>query len=243
MLRVYYKDFFPIQEIARWLTHDGKYPLKDREFRFGEHCNLKVEGFLTSNDFRSYLVTNQPNGVNMGYYKKSNRELNPRPIFFDVDLDDFCIPKSDNRPSHIPPIDRSYLCNCKEKQCCDVCWEWIMKKPLNDCLDFLKNFMKFKRVFAIYSGGRGFWIYIDDDWEMDREARESLASRIPTFIDKKVTTQTTHLMKVPLTTHRTTGVVCSPIMNPETFLPSKDTRHYSKVDMDIMKAWIDFLGF
>jgi DNA primase catalytic subunit len=218
IMKGYYQNYFPSSFLWRWLS---RYPLDNRQFRFGENFNLVVNGFKTENELRDYLITNQPKGV---YITRTGGA----PVFFDVDLDDY-----------LGIIVRT--CPCKEKQCCDICWEQIMRKPLLDSLAFLKDFMKFKHVFAMFSGGRGFWIFICDDWELDRDSREFLADRIPAKVDREVTIQDNHLMKIPFSTHRTTGVVCSPIMNPEEFLPSKDTRHHTKVDGDIMKQWVDYL--
>lgn len=223
-MKGYYREFFPSYFIWRWLS--SRSSLEKREFRFGENFNMVVNGFKTENELKDYLSTNQPKGI----YVVSGPIS---PVFFDIDLDDYILPKG--------IIDRGPLCDCKEKQCCDICWELIMRKPLLDCLHFLKDFMKFKHVFAMFSGGRGFWIYVCDDWEMDRDSREFLADRMPAKVDREVTIQMNHLMKVPFSTHRTTGVVCSPIMNPEDFLPSKDTRHFSKVDEGLMKQWVNFI--
>jgi DNA primase catalytic subunit len=227
-MKGYYEKYFPSSFVWNWLSHNEMYPLEKREFRFGENFNIVVNGFKTESAFRDYLSTNQPKGVYIVSGEKS-------PTFFDVDLDDYILPKG--------IIDRGVLCSCKEKQCCDICWELIMRRPLLDCLTFLKDFMKFKQVFAMFSGARGFWIFVCDDWTMDRESREFLADRVPAKIDREVTIQPNHLMKVPFSTHRTTGVVCSPIMNPEEFLPSKDTRHHTKIDDVIMKQWVDFIKF
>lgn len=232
-MKGFYQHFFPHKFLWDWLSNHNQYPLENREFRFGENFNIIQNGFLTEHEFCDYLTTNQPKGVYLGYYKKPNTFRNPRPVFFDVDLDDYILPKG--------KINRELLCPCKEKQCCDICWEMIMRKPLLDCLHFLKEFMGFQHVFAVFSGGRGFWIYLCDDWEMDRECREILADRIPAMIDKQVTIQMNHLMKVPLSTHRSTGVVCSPIMNPEEFIPSRDTRHFSKLDEGIVREWVSFI--
>jgi DNA primase catalytic subunit len=61
----------------------------------------------------------------------------------------------------------------------------------------------------------------DRAWNMDREARISLANRIPAFIDRQVTVQQNHLIKLPFSTHVTTKAICCPILNPNEFLPSK----------------------
>lgn len=212
-LKNYYSTRFPAEAVCKMVTNNFTYPLEEVEFAFGEFFKRK-KGFLTANDLRSYLESNEPNGIQF-----TGKHV---PFVFEVDKNDYTEPDSKNRPPGVDPIDTSFFCDCGYKSCCDVCWEMVLRKPLMDCLTFLKDFMEYKKVFAMFSGKKGFWVFVLDDraWKMDKEAKISLANRIPAFIDRQVTVQSKHLIKLPFSTHVTTKAICCPILNPVEFLPS-----------------------
>lgn len=59
--------------------------------------------------------------------------------------------------------DRTGICACgNEKRVCDVCWDTFIW-PAHHALDWaMKKFFGFKRVFTVFSGRRGFHMWICD---------------------------------------------------------------------------------
>jgi len=224
-LRTYYRDMFPTQLICNWLTLNGKYELSSRKFAMMPH--YKREKIETPEALQEYLDEKCPIT-----FQITPSVGNKRPLFFEVDMDDY-----------YDTIKRT--CQCKERECCDTCWQQVARKPLIDCLDFCCNFMEFKHVVPLFSGGRGFWIIINDPevWLYDTESKTSFAKRVPARIDTGVTIQKNHLMKIPLTPHHRTGILCVPILDPQTFVPSM-APHYAEVGEeheDLMQEWTSVL--
>jgi len=244
----FWKYVFPADEnMENFLTCFGEHPLEYREFIFGEFFrrndnNKNPLRFKTMKQLHDYLIDNGFSCFQAGpvFYSNISREdkyvLFPRPLFFDVDLDDYHAEFSKNRPLSIARIIRS--CDCLAGKCCDTCWKEIAVQPLKEMLNFLKNIMEYKRIIPMYSGNRGFWIIVWDKevWLYDTIARTNIANRIGTCIDRTVTIQATHAMKVPLTPHAKTGTITIPISDPDVFVPSH-APHYMDTDKEILREW------
>jgi len=246
----YWETCFPFDVIVSYFTNKNKYALEHKEFAFGEYYqryskqNKTPWRFTTVHELIKHLCVHKFNTFYMGptYLPGNNRKdpyvTHPRPLCFDIDLDDYHAEVSTNRPIYMAKVVRT--CECKARTCCDICWKEIAVKPIKDCFQFFKQVMQFKEVLCIFSGNRGFWfIILDPDvWEWDQISRECIVKRVPAIVDIKVTTQGTHLMKIPLTPHKTTGLICQPI--DEYFLPSQAV-HYSKMNLEVMTKFIEIL--
>lgn len=236
----FWRYLFPIKEICEFLTCFNQFPLNDQEFAFGEYYQrYEKKGsqriplrFTTSEALQRFLVIHDSTCVQAGPHGDSIR-----PLFFDFDLDDMHTKTSPNRPAHIPPIIRE--CDCLAGTCCDVCWRQIAVKPLKDMLAFFKDIMGYKRILPIYSGNRGFWIIVWDKevWTYDTISRTNIVNRVPAYIDRNVTIQSRHLMKIPLTPHKKTGVLTVPIVDADTFVPSHAPRYSDIEDKEILLQW------
>jgi len=263
----YYSQLFPVELICKFLTNNYKYPLIQKEFAFSAHFkryetfkDLKSSKEFTKNyplyltqdlglkvpirfqnheELKDYLIKNLPNTINVGpifppHVSRSDPfAIFPKPLFFDIDMEDYTNETSTNRPSHIPPAKRTCTCTTT----CDACWILILRDPLVACMDFLKGFMEFTCVIPVYSGRRGFHIWVMDEWELDKESREYIVNKMPAILDRNVTIQSTHLMKLFLVPHKTTGRLAIPILDVETFVPSMAV----DIDKDKMEEFKSFL--
>lgn len=247
-LELFWKNVFPFENFYNFLTCFGEYPLKYREFVFGEFYKRFKDKekktplrFKDIKELQEFLICGNYSTFLCGpvWFPNVSREdkyvIFPLPLLFDVDLDDYHEETSVNRPIHIPRIIRS--CSCLPKTCCDTCWKEIAVEPLKYMIHFLKDIMEYKYVLTIYSGSRGFWIIVWDKpvWMYDTIARKNIADQLSNIcIDKNVTISPTHLMKIPLTPHKKTGILSVPIEDPETFLPSQAI-HYLDSNMNDLK--------
>ncbi len=141
-------------------------------------------------------------------------------LFFEVDITDYLAESSANRPPSTPPATRSCACQATN-QCCDTCWVEVLRAPLIACLEYCVELHMLKKVVPLFSGRRGFWILIGDTLDWDDEARQSFLNRVPAHIDRGVSEQRDHLMKVPFTPHHETGRLAVPIVDAHTFVPSQ----------------------
>lgn len=141
-------------------------------------------------------------------------------FFFEVDITDYLAESSANRPPNTPSATRSCACQATN-QCCDMCWVEVLRAPLIACLDYCVRIHRLKQVVSLFSGRRGFWILIGDTLDWDDEARRSFLNRVPAYIDRGVSEQRDHLMKVPFTPHHETGRLAVPIIDAHTFVPSQ----------------------
>jgi DNA primase small subunit len=188
---------------------------------------------------KEYLIKNLPNTINVGpifppHVSRSDPfVIFPKPLLFDIDMEDYTNETSSNRPSHIPHIKRTCTCTTT----CDACWILILRDPLVKCMEFLKIFMEFKHVIPVYSGRRGFHIWVMDHWELDKESREYIVNKMPAILDRNVTIQSTHLMKLFLVPHKTTGRVAIPILDVMEFVPSMSL----DIDKEKMEEFKTFL--
>lgn len=255
-LQNYYKTSFPFEKVISLLTFNGKYPLGRREFAFrwdyfkrNESFTNETEAFLymkkmeyietipilllplrlgSERVLRAYLTGHVPKCIDIGPIYPSI--YSDKSIFredfikFDVDLKDY-----------------ERTCKCgKFKKRCDECWIKHARPAMIDAFKFLSEFMNFKMVSFWDSGCGGFHIYVMDErvWSMDQIARDNISKRMPpsVILDKAVTL--THLIKMPFSPHKITGMIQLPILNIYTFLPSKDEIHYNKMTPEIMSKII-----
>ena len=218
---------------SKLVTLAGTYPLEQCEFafRFGDafcrHFSEKeapdygFEGnhpcsFRTPAKLLGYMHTREPSSVEFGRVflgkdrgvESSDAYLITRaPLVFDFDMDD-----------HYHPL-RTCGCDTKYKVC-DVCWRQFMAPAMKEMLYILKEKFQFKHIFTVFSGRRGFHM-----WVIDREVwGYSFAQRMAigkTFTSVKLDEEVLkleHLIKLPLLRHPGTGKWA--LLIDETFVPS-----------------------
>lgn len=246
-LRTYYERDFPYDDLERYVTCNGKYPLCRREFAFRSSGDVfrRYETFSTPEEARA-----------MGYMEREEVPLHAKvPIRFG-NMDIFkrylvrTVPKSieagpvydsiftqayDRRdPYTIKPCPITFdidikdyddvrPCDCREKRLCDVCWVACMRPALVDLVAFLTDHMQFERVVPLFSGRCGVHVIVADErvWTWDDGARAALVTYLPRSVrvDKGVM-RTDHLVKIPFSPHAVTGRLALPILDMHTFLPS-----------------------
>lgn len=206
----FYTNHFPVDQVVRLVTHSRRYPLNNVRFafRWGENIFKRYDQYgqpLTFDDaeaLRAALIRERPNTLNVEFPE------NARPLVFDVDISDY---------AHVP----RNACNCEAKQVCNTCWVQIMRPEMVKARDFLCSFIGFKEVMFVFSGRKGFHVWVTDDrvWSWNLNARLNYAERIPIRCDVPITAGKSHLIKLPWTRHQKTNQVACVIENVETFLP------------------------
>jgi len=209
-LRQFYKTTFPVDSVIRLVTHNRQFPLQNVSFalRWGEDIFKRYDKagrplqFTDEVSLRSFLVEKVPSTVNVEFPE------NARPLVFDVDIHDY-----DNIPRE---------CQCHPKEVCNVCWVQIMRPEMRKAQDFLCNFIGFKEVTFVFSGRKGFHIWVTDKcvWSWSINARLNYAERIPVCCDVPITAGKGHLVKLPWVIHHKTGKMACIIEDVEAFLPN-----------------------
>ncbi|KAK0175340.1 hypothetical protein PV327_009094 [Microctonus hyperodae] len=156
LLKLYYKIFFPVDEIAEWLSYgDGK-KLKFREFAYTT-VNGAFKRYI-SFDNREEMVktfyTEAPAKVDISaiynvrpqYSGKSNLRPLKKELVFDIDLTDY---------------DEVRIC-CSGTKICDKCWNYmtIACKILD--ASFREDW-GFRNILWVYSGRRGIHVWVCDE--------------------------------------------------------------------------------
>lgn len=191
------------------MTCNGKFPLKNVHFalRWGEDIfkryifNKEPIEFATKQDLKQYMVKHAPDTINVEFPESA------RPLVFDVDIQDYS------------EITRT--CQCEAKQVCSICWKQIMRPAMISARQFLCDFCKFEKVLFVFSGGKGFHIWVLDErvWSFSLNARQNFADRMPIQFDRPITCDKGHLIKMPWCIHQKTGRLCQTIDNIELFVP------------------------
>ena len=193
--------------------------------------------FYEPTDLQQMCIETQPLEIHAGcVYPSRNRSLERQneymnkfaPVVFDVDMEDLLQAGSVRN------------CDCEPRTVCNECWQLIMTPCMIDLHDFLAS-MGFESLLFVFSGRRGFHCYIMDHcvWSWTSDQRRGLVMRLPKAlqVDERVTTDVTHMCKVPLVPHHATGLVACPIGNLYTFRPQQDAVHYSEVKQEQMDKW------
>lgn len=203
-LRKYYEQTFPIDWIIRLITHNRAYSLSNVRFafRWGEDVFKRHLIFQDEKSLRDALVQKVPSTVNVDFPE------NARPLVFDIDIHDY---------ADIPRM----FCVCQPKEVCKACWTQIMRPEMIKAKEFLCDFIGFKEVMFVFSGRKGFHIWVTDDevWTWDSNARLNYVERMPVRCDQPITVSKGHLIKLPWTKHQKTGKVARVIEDIETWLP------------------------
>ena len=193
--------------------------------------------FATTEDFLDFLLTRLPSSVEIGriflslnrrpQIINSNMMLLSKPLVFDVDISDYERERGNN-----------CFCQGDKYKVCDLCWKNFMRPALVELTGKIPQLFGFKSVFAVFSGRRGFHVWIVDEtvWRYTPAQREAICARIESKIDTKVTTQFDHLVKLPLVLHPKTQKFAIPI--DEEFLPS----YYKHPDKQQLSNYVDFIN-
>jgi DNA primase catalytic subunit len=134
-------------------------------------------------------------------------------------------------------------CDCGPHSLCDVCWVQCARVALVDLIGFFTDFIQFRRVCGLFSGRAGFHVIVNDEraWNMDQEARNALLQHLPKTVKVDAgAAAISHMIKIPFSPHASTGNVAMPIENPQTFLPSRDAIHYSRMTGERMEQLKQF---
>lgn len=148
----------------RLMTLDNRYELRDREIGFILPNNVWVrnEVFSSKQALIDYLVQKTPLVIQLGGIwpksKPRNRLLAKEKlqdciseIVLDIDF---------NVKHHV----RDGICKCKgDKEICDLCWNFYMDIAQNVLEYLVYDVWQFKAVFKVFSGRRGFHIWILDE--------------------------------------------------------------------------------
>ncbi|EAX88441.1 DNA primase, eukaryotic-type, small subunit, putative family protein [Trichomonas vaginalis G3] len=164
LLRKYYSDKFPLEDIKQWISYGGNEPLENREcgFFFDDE---KFMRWQTVDVLRRLALANPPQRMEIGpvythpiaiRQQQSPGEFRPKSkeLIFDLDADDF----------------KDIKCCCGDSEICEKCWPYM--HCAIDCLTtILRTNFGFKKIFPVFSGRRGIHI-----WVCDKKARELSAA-------------------------------------------------------------------
>jgi len=175
--------------------------------------------FKSRENFISFVSSRQPTSIEMGRIfltrdrpreKEYTNLLSVcRPLVFDVDISDYAEERKNK-----------CFCNGNRYKVCDQCWSIYLTPALKELTDKLTSVFHFAGVLPVFSGRRGFHVWVMDQrtWSYDETERQDLCHSFQTKLDENVTTNSHHLVKLPLVVHPGTGKYAIPI--DTTFLPS-----------------------
>lgn len=198
-------DRVVVECLVNLMTCGHTYKLKNCEivFRSGIFFD-RTQRFETTDALYSYMLQKNYKSIEFGAVypgrdlKKERRDnmlIKHWPLVFDIDIDDDKITRS---------------CDCKGyKKVCDECWGEFMTPAITRVHDFLSKTMRYKSILTVFSGRRGAHIWVLDPivWEYSKEQRNRIfyELRDVSLLDKPVTLEFTHLIKLPLSLHPVTG--------------------------------------
>lgn len=189
--RRFWRDVFPWDLFERWITHNGKYSLAQRQIVFALNFQHNDDAPSWTNP-RNHIYTSIAEvrkdatnwaavTMNIGPLWPSARErelawkihqLHPEPpwhteLRLDVDMDEYKAWRV-----HLPG------CDCgTRKTCCQVCWDtWIV----NSAYPMLSYLLgpagwNFKQWQVLFSGRRGIHVWIWDDRVMPWTMQQRIA--------------------------------------------------------------------
>lgn len=232
-MRGFYQNLYPIDAVVALLTCGGRFPLENVRFgfRYGEHCFQRYETFASRADAEAwmrhmefpmeesikkviplrffsrdallrYITEKAPDTINVQFPEDA------RPLVFDIDISDFVVPREH--------------CACPPKSVCNVCWGEIMRPAMRKAKSLLEDLMGFEQVQFIFSGRKGFHIWVTDPrvWSFDLNARKNFLDRLGIPADREITIGRGHLIKLPWGKHQKTRQLCCTILDFETFVPN-----------------------
>ena len=169
---LYYSQFFPKDDIIKFLSYNGEVPLDRRETTF---C-LKGDIFTRYQQFDNFSASRFPNirRIEIGPVYSApmaKRHLNPedfKPVehelTFDIDMSDY---------------DEVRTC-CSGTNICPRCWHF-MSSALIFLTEILTKNFGFKHILPVFSGRRGIHIWVCD--EKARKLMPSVRKAIVNYLD------------------------------------------------------------
>lgn len=259
-IKQYYNTLFPIGSLIRVGTHNGKHSLSQLEITFeiviknNQKIMIRNEPptknqpatikrpfvFNTIQELRQFIARKQPKSIHFGpvYLKPRKTQadmsreksddtiVNPSPLAFDVDASDYA-------------TERLGLCSCGQYNMCKICCDTFVF-PTVVAIRKLCKLLGFKKILTVYSGSRGFHVFIVDDsaYSLTREQRVNICTRLKDDgfkLDEKVTNDPFHLKKLPMSVHGRTGNISNPV--GESFDFDMDIHHIKQVTAEQIAAW------
>lgn len=182
--------------------------------------------FRDAEHLAAYLNMYKPTSVELGPVhpgrSRSKERNNPlllhrAPLVVDVDMN----------PTNASK--RTCPCGNNDKLVCNVCWEQFLVPAMREIHRVFIEVFNFKSVLTVFSGRRGFHVYVLDRevWEYTQEARKAVLSQFQDVdIDENVV-DVGHLLKAPLIVHPGTGRRAIPIddsFRPDDYPPEVDLK-------------------
>lgn len=180
LLRRYYSEKFPFDDIKKWISYNGNEPLENREcaFFFDEERFMRWQNLDT---LKRLALSNPPQRMEIGpvythpiaiRQQQSPGEFRPKSkeLIFDLDADDF----------------KEIKCCCGDSEICEKCWPY-MNCAIDALTTVLRKNFGFKKIFPVFSGRRGIHI-----WVCDKKARDLTAAvrdKIVTYLNLKKMTE------------------------------------------------------
>lgn len=122
-----------------------------------------------------------------------------RELVFDVDASDY-------------QEERVTICQCDRHSVCSECWSRVMVPELTKLTSALSR-IGFTQSHAWFSGSRGFHVWVSCSSLITRLVRMSIAEEIiensGVRLDRAVTTQPNHTIRMPLSCHQHTQNIVS----------------------------------
>jgi DNA primase small subunit len=241
----YYRNFFPFEKLFSGLFHGGNcVPFENREISYGG--SKRFNSYKKLEEFKQKCCSIIPESLHIGaIYSEPPKKLSQNKHIIPMGRE------------NVLDLDMNYeslrhnVCNCgSKKQMCNDCWSDVCIPILliiSECLtDLLGNDCS---ILFIYSGGKGVHVWFKDKENLllftQNDERDVLFSLISTnlgkyscVIDKYVTTQITHPVKIPFSLHPTTKNISIPInpldISTKTTLPTLTLQQLNKDN----KLWI-----
>ena len=170
-LEVYYRNFFPKDEIKRWITYGNEEIVPRRECGFFM-TNSQFMRWQNINNFSHFAIEKDGRILermeigpiyshNMTERQLVSSEFFPqyKELIFDLDADDF----------------KDIKCCCGDSEICQRCWVY-MTCAIDCLLEILEKNFGFKNILVVFSGRRGVHIWVCDKvaLSLKGDVRESI---------------------------------------------------------------------
>jgi len=218
MLKIYYQEWFPFEQIANLLDINGQYGIYGREFGYAvqnDDTTLKFTRNYTYRDVNGWkrsvwdlvpdrIEVGSIHDLSLSTSITSNNERS-REFRFDIDLDAY---------------DDLRLCGCKQAGACSDCWEFaaVAAKVLDASA---KQDLGADTLLWVFSGRRGIhgWLYNNKQKQQradlsisvsDTDKRQVLLNRVNllhTIIQKHTISQYNLAIQIPWVSDAVRGIL------------------------------------
>jgi len=164
LLRSYYQNHFPAEELSKWLSqvknprlgdsHQfNSFPNREFSFTLKEDIYVRHKNFANPEELRSELVKITPQKIDIGgVWKKAfgpgsqSNEPFERELVFDVDMNDY---------------DGLRDCGCTGANICHKCWKFMVVACKSLSIILTKS-CGFRNILWVFSGRRGIHGWVSD---------------------------------------------------------------------------------